>query len=121
MVFTESAKVLTAQEIKETLEEESGNPTVERLFFLEVKGTEEKPSKVFPIYFESWGEIEENNMKQLVFRGYISQYTRNGGFGMIVVNILEQSLGHTRKIWDKPPTAGLRKDEPWIEDEEEAQ
>ena len=57
MVFTESAKLMDANEIKQMMDDEYyANPTVERLVFLEPKPkAAEANSKIFPMFIESVG------------------------------------------------------------------
>ena len=52
MTCTENAKVINAEELKEIIDEELTNPTVERLMFLETK---RDGSKIFPCYVEAYG------------------------------------------------------------------
>lgn len=123
MVRFENAKVIEAEELKEIIEEESGNPTVDRLMFIETKAKNDIPSKVFPCYLEAWGQEENAEMKVdpgLRFQCCIMQ-SMGGEFGMVRVMILANELGVTKRIWDKPPTKGRREDTPWAAVEEGVQ
>ena len=52
MTFTENAKMLGVEELKEIVEEQHSNPCVERLIFLETKSPDGE-SKIFPCYIEA--------------------------------------------------------------------
>ena len=121
MVFTESAKLIGPEELKEMLEEESVNPAIERLIFVETKGKEGHPGKVFPMFVEAWAYEDENaKMKQnpkLAFKGVLA-YVAGGEFRLVQVMIHDWELNLIKRIWDKPPTKGLREDQPWLEDAE---
>lgn len=115
MVGFENAKVIEADELKEIIEEECTNPTMERLMFIETKGKEDIPGKVFPCFVEAWGQEENAEMKVdpgLRFQMCIIQST-GGNFGMVRVVVLANELGASKRIWDKPPTKGLREYIPW--------
>ena len=123
MVRFENAKVIEAEELKEIIEEEYTNPTIERLMFIETKAKGDIPGKVFPCYLEAWGEEENAAVKTdpgLRFQVCIAQ-SMNGEFSMVRVYILAKDLGVTKRIWDKPPTKGRREDTPWVSLEEGVQ
>ena len=120
MVCSESAKILDAQEIKEIIGEEYSNPTIERMMFIETKQNGEFPGKIFPCYMEAWAmEPGETDVEadHLAFRCCIVQ-CMEGGFNMVRVHIRDFELGVTKRIWDKPPTKGLREDHPWMDTRE---
>lgn len=121
MVFTESAKLIGPEELKEMLEEESTNPAVERLIFVETKAKEGRPGKVFPVFVEAWTYEDENEKvkshPKLAFKGVLT-FVSDGEFRLVQVMIHDWELNLTKRIWNKPPTKGLRDDQPWIEDAE---
>ena len=116
MVYSENAKIIEAQELKEIIEEEYSNPTVERMMFIETRERENIPGKVFPCYLEAWAYDEESKEeeKKLMFQLCIMQCT-GGSFGLIRAVIHEKELGINKRIWDKPPTKGLREHFPFVE------
>lgn len=123
MVNMENAHVIEAAELKEIIEEESTNPTVERLMFIEVKSKDENPSKIFPCYMEAWGQEENAALLAdpgLRFQCCIVQ-SMGGEFSMVRVVIMANELGVNKRIWDKPPTKGRREDTPWVAVEEGVQ
>ena len=117
----EGAKLLTTDELKGMIEEKCQNPTIERLVFIEAKYKEDptKPSKTFPCWIEAWGEPKDKNMKPnpgLLFQATIAQ-SLHDEFSMVTVQFPASDLGVTKRIWDKPPTKGLREETPWVEGE----
>ena len=117
MVCSEKARVIEAPELREMLEEEYTNPTVERLMFIETKTKEGVGGKIFPCFIE--GVLEEKDAKvkmnpELLFRMCITQ-SMEGMFSMVRVNVSSAELGINKRIWDKPPTKGLRDETPWVE------
>lgn len=115
MVYSEGAKVIEANELVEIIEEEFSSPTVERLMFIETKGKDDVPGKIFPCYLEAWGKEENAEVKVdpgLRFQMAIAQYY-SGEFSMIRVVVLASELGVTKRIWDKPPKKALRDETPW--------
>lgn len=123
MVCFENAKVIGAEELKEIINEEYTNPTVERMMFIETKDKGEIPGKVFPCYLEAWSEESTGAVKVdpgLRFQVCIMQ-SKGGEFGLIRVIILANELGQTKRIWDKPPTKHRRNDTPWASVAEEIQ
>lgn len=119
MVYSESAKMIGAEELKEIIDEEYTNPTVERLMFLETKANGEMPGKIFPCYMEAWAKDEGKSSVEadkLMFQCCIVQCTE-GQFSMLRVVLHEDELGIRKRIWDKPPTKGLREDHPWLDTE----
>ena len=122
MVYCENAKVIDAQELKEIIDEETTNPTIERLMFIEAKAANGE-TKVFPCYLEAWGQEENAEVKAdpgLRFKIAIVQ-SMGGEFGMVRVIVMANELGVTKRIWDKPPTKGLREDLPFAETSSEIQ
>ena len=115
MVRFESAKVIDEEEIREMIEENYSNPTVERLMFIEAKERDDrKPSKIFPCYLENWGQMNPEDPKS-AFYGMTIVQSMEGEFGMVRVRILASDLGVNKRIWDKPPTKSLRDETPWVE------
>ena len=117
MVCSENAKVIDAEELKESMNEECHNPTLERLMFLEVKPREGETSKIFPCLAEAWCEDPDANVKAdpgLKFQIAVLQST-GGEFGMVKVLIPANELGVTKRIWDKPPTKGRREYVPFVQ------
>lgn len=117
MTHTDGAKVLSVEEIKELMDEEYTNPTVDRLMFVETRGKDGQEGKLFPIYFEAWGYLDWDtaNVKanpDMLFKACIVQST-GGEFGMVRVSIKMNDIGVTKRIWDKPPTSGLRRETLW--------
>ena len=113
MVCMEGAKGICAQELKELVEEQMTNPTVERLMFIETK----KGGKIFPCWIEAWRYEDMKPVERytgVVFLVSIAQST-SGQFGMVRVQIRESELGTDKRIWDKPPKKGLREETPWLE------
>lgn len=122
MVSTESARVLSPQDIREFIDEKCSKPTVDRLFFLETKEKEGYPSGIFPIYMEAYAIMDAPNTPaeekgKLLFQACIIQYKKSEGFCMARVYIRESQIGTNNRIWDKPPTNGLRNDHPWLDTE----
>lgn len=117
MVGLESAKLMNVNEIREVIDEEYTNPTIERMMFIETKQNGEFPGKVFPCYMEAWALEEgktEAEADHLVFQCCIVQ-CMEGGFNLVRVHIRDSELGVSKRIWDKPPTKGLRNDHPWMD------
>ena len=118
MTFTESAKLIDAQEIRAIVGEVYTNPTVERLMFVETREKDDQPGKVFPCYIEEWStENKEENgveLEWLVFTCCILQCV-NGEFAMVRVHIREGELGIKTRFWDKPPKKDLRDETPWLD------
>lgn len=116
MTYSEGAKIIEAEEIKELIDEKYSNPTVERLMFIEAKSKDGGPTKTFPCFVEAWGEEENAEMKVdpgTTFMICIVQ-SMNGEFGMVRVYVKANELGVTKRIWDKPPTKNLREETPWV-------
>lgn len=123
MVCSENAKVIEAQELKEIIDEEYSNPTIERLMFIETKEKEGFPGKVFPCWLEAWGEEENAAVKAdpgLRFQLCIMQ-CMNGEFTAVRVVVMANELGANKRIWDKVPSKHLRNDTPWAAVEEGVQ
>lgn len=125
MVRFEGAHVIEAEELKEIIDEETSNPTIERLMFVEVRAKDLMPAKVFPCYMEAYAtesfvNAEEHKTPELMFQCCIVQ-SGGGNFGMVRVVIRESELGTTKRIWDKPPTKGRSEDTPWAPVEKEVQ
>lgn len=123
MVFTESARVIGPMELREMMDEESGNPAVEREVFIETRAKEGNPSKVFPVFLEAYAyeyEDEAEKMKlnpKMVFKGCL-MYVEGGEFHAVRIMLHSWEFNLTKRVWDKPPTKGLRDDEIWLEDAE---
>ena len=120
MVLTESAKMIDAEELKASIDDETAlnNPTVERLIFVETRGKDGAEGKLFPCYVDSYGYDDlkpGNGIKSIRFRCALTQY--NGQeFGMVYVGIRERELGVSKRFWDKPPKKSVRDETPWIEE-----
>lgn len=113
MVYTENAKLMEVEEIKELMDEECSSPTVDRLMFIETRAKGDIPSKVFPCYFEAYGcDNSDTDAKVTVFQVCIAQST-GGQFGMVRVVVPISDFGVTKRIWDKPPKKALRDSIPW--------
>lgn len=118
MVFTESAKVLPVDELRDAINEECSNPTIDRLMFIEAKSqnSTETSGKVFPCYIKAWGMDPNENVKinpVVKFWMTIVQ-SAAGTFSMVEVVVPSTELGITKRIWDKPPTKALRDETPWL-------
>lgn len=118
MVCTEKAEIMSMQDIVEMMEDENlENVTVGGLMFIETKPKGDEDSKVFAMYPVGWrvveGEVPEKDKIEL--QATIIQF-KGGEFGMIQVVLHEDEIGKSKRIWDKPPTKGLRKDTPWVEE-----
>ena len=122
MVYCENAKVIDPQELKEIIDEETKNPTIDRLMFIEAKAANGE-TKIFPCYLVAWGEEENAAMKTNPGLRFMINITQcmNGEFGMVQVVVLANELGVTKRIWDKPPTKGLRESLPFAETSTEVQ
>ena len=123
MVCFENARVIEAEELKEIINEEYSNPTVERMMFIEVRPKDDKVGKIFPCFVEAWGEEENAEIKMdpgLRFQMAIVQ-SMGGEFGMVRVVVHANELGVNKRIWDKPPTKGHREFIPWAVLEEKIQ
>lgn len=121
MVFTESARMIGPMELREMMDEESENPAVERLVFIETRAKEGKPAKVFPVFLEAYAyEDEAEKLKpnpKMAFKGCV-MFVTNGEFQPARVMLHSWEFNLTKRVWDKPPTKGLRDDEIWLEDAE---
>lgn len=116
MVCFENAKVIDGDEIREIIEEVYTNPTLERLMFIEAKEKDPaKPSKVFPCYLEAWGMMNPADPSTAFVQMTIVQ-SINNTFQLLQVRAPAFELGVTKRIWDKPPTKGLRMETPWIQE-----
>ena len=121
MVYSEGAKIIPVNELIEMIDEKFNNPTIDRLMFIETRSTAEVPGKVFPCYLEGY-ELEktddpDNLISTAAFLCCIMQYIK-GEFKMIRVRIPASKFGVSKRIWDKPPTKGLRDDYPFLDSEE---
>ena len=110
MQFSNEAKVLDAQELREMMERNAINPTIGRLVFVEQMAVDNAAGKVFPCFLEAWteddtdnGPYKEDGSSWLTFRCKIV-HCNEDGFGIIEVFIHERDLGIKRRFWDKPPT-----------------
>ena len=119
MIRFESAKLLDAMELKELLDEEYSNPTVERLMFLECKAANGQ-MKIFPCFIRAYTTATEaappaaDNPMPLGFDVYIVQALSGGDFGMVRVYMLTSDLGVKMRVWDKPPTSANQRETPWV-------
>lgn len=124
MICYENAKLLEAEELKTIINDPCMNPTVERLMFIETKPKAEgEVSKIFPCYLLAWGvghppegvdDAHQLQVPQLQFLACIVQ-SMNGQFALLNgITILAEDLNVTKRIWDRPPTKGLREDTPWV-------
>ena len=115
MVYTEGAKVISPEELKAIIDEPvQGNPTIERMMFIEARDASGN-NKIFPCYVEAYGEEENAAVKVdpgLRFQICIVQ-SIGGEFSMVRVIVMANELGVTKRIWDKPPTKGLREELPF--------
>lgn len=119
MTSTESAKVISPEELKELIEEQHANPCVERLIFVETKAKEGVDSRIFPAFVEAWGYDDikpAQDHKTMMFKMALTQYTK-GEIAMVQVVIRETEIGVNKRIWDKPPKKDLRNFTPWVETE----
>lgn len=110
MVYSRNARVIEPEELKEIIDEETTNPTIERLMFIEAKAQNSNETKIFPCYLEAWGEEENAEMKVdpgLRFQLCIVQCV-GGEFALARVIVLANELGVTKRIWDKPPAKDIR-------------
>ncbi len=117
MVYSEGAKQIDVQEMKDAIEETMANPTIERLMFIETRDKEGVPGKVFPFYLVAWSlEKGKTNVEadHYLFKADILQ-SIGGAFQMVEVIINSRDFGVNKRIWDKPPTKGLRDETPWLE------
>lgn len=126
MIYLENAKVMDAEEIKELMDETSGdiheegsakpNPVMDRLVFIEAKAVSGK-MLVCPCFLGGYSEEPTvgpvANRPKLMFYIYIVQCMK-GEYGLLQVGIKEEELGVSKRIWDRPPTKGLREETPWI-------
>ena len=118
MTFTENAKMLGVEELKEIVEEQHSNPCVERLIFLETKSPDGE-SKIFPCYIEAWGYDDIKpaaDHKSMMFKLSITQYV-HGECALIRVVVRESEIGTNKRFWDKPAKKDLRNETPWVEKE----
>ena len=120
MFYFEGAKIIDAEELKESLDEASGNPTIERLMFIEAKAMN-GDIKIFPCLIAGYSEEKTPNSTveaerpELLFYIYIVQGLGNGEFGLIEVCVKESELGVSKRIWDRPASKGLRELMPWVD------
>ena len=126
MIYLENAKVMDAEEIKELMDETSGdiheegnakpNPVMDRLVFIEAKAVSGK-MLVCPCFLGGYSEEPTvgpvANRPKLMFYIYIVQCMK-GEYGLLQVGIKEEELGVSKRIWDRPPTKGLREETPWV-------
>ena len=117
MVRTESAKIMSPEEIRDFIEDDDyDSVTVDKLVFIETRAVGDQPGKIFPCYPYAWRE-EENDKGEakLTFMADIIQFAF-GEFGFIQVKLNEDEFGKTKRIWDKPPTKRLRDEMPFLEE-----
>ena len=114
MVRFENAHLIDAEELKEIIDDEYTNPTLERLMFIETNGNEIVKGKVFPCFVEAYGTKDgPNGDPMLSFQMCIMQ-SAGGEFSLVRVVVTAMELGVSKRIWDKPPTKGLSQETPWI-------
>ena len=114
MVYSEGAKLVSAEELVEHLEEKCSNPTIERLYFFETKAAN-GDIKVFPCFISGYRKekVEVPKAEKIQFLVYVVQGTGNGGFGMLAINLAGDEIGQKARIWDKPPKKVNREEIPW--------
>ena len=110
MVRFENAHLMDPEELKELIDEEYTNPTLERLVFIETVGKDGEVGKIFPSYFEAYKTEDDGSLTFLVS---ITQST-GGEFGLLRVWMFSKDFGVSKRVWDKPPTKGLSKETLWI-------
>ena len=105
MIYLENAKVMDAEEIKELMDETSGdiheegnakpNPVMDRLVFIEAKAVSGK-MLVCPCFLGGYSEEPTvgpvANRPKLMFYIYIVQCMK-GEYGLLQVGIKEEELG----------------------------
>ena len=131
MVYSEKAHVMDPMEIKELLDETSGepiktedgditpiksNPTMDRLLFIEAKSAKGN-YMVYPCFIAGYSEEEQPapvaDRPPLMFYMFIAQCL-GGKFGLLEVAVKEEELGVSKRIWDKPPKKDVREETPWV-------
>lgn len=111
MTFAENAGLIeNFDEIKQIVDEQYANPTVDRLMFIETLPKEDQEGKLFPCYIESWSEDEEGHLS---LQCCIIQ-CKESEFGMVRVNIPEDEINTKKRFWDKPPKKAVRDETPWV-------
>ena len=114
MKYCDDAKVLDAMQLKEIVEENSGNATVHSLVFVEISVKNELMSRIYPCYVFAWAEEENaapvspDGRKPLMFKCDVTQFA-NGEFGLLEIVIHEKDFEVRNRVWDKPPAIELRK------------
>ena len=121
MVHTESARLMTIEDLIDVMDdEEYSNPTVDRMFFIETRKKGDKPGRLFPIVLEGYTYEDVNPVKAAssrMIRAVVIQ-SGKGEVAALRVVIRESELGENKRIWDKPPTKGLRDDTKWPGEED---
>lgn len=124
MVYSEGAKLVSAEDLVEHLEEKCSNPTIERLYFFETKAVN-GDVKVFPCLIAGYRKdaVGKKSEKRILtqFMVFVVQGTGDGNFGLIALNLNDDEIGSKARIWDKPPKKALREETPWAVVEKEVQ
>ena len=109
MVYYDDARRLNAEELRNLTDSIGGNPTVERLVFLQVLPAGGKPARLFPCFLNAWAEdekmrfpVREGGGKWLMFSCAVVQ-CMDGEFTTVPVVIHETDLISRMCFWDKPP------------------
>lgn len=110
MVYSENAKIMSPEEVKDLIEEHFSNPMIDRMMFVETRETPALEGRIFPCYAEAYGTERGEFALQCTIVTLV-----NGEFNMVRVVIHNSELGVTKRIWDKPPTKGLREQYPFVE------
>lgn len=109
MTYYEDARILDALELKE-LTEDDGNPTINRLVFIEKRSMDGWTGRIYPCYVTAWGEddsmtfpMREDGRNWLVFKCSVIQ-SKGGDFYLIPITLHEIELTAEKRVWNKPPT-----------------
>ena len=119
MIYYEDAKIVDAMELKNMVEMHCVNPTVEALRFIELKANGDNTTPLFPCFMEAWSEDdnpsinEREGRKWLMFKCTVIQY-KDGEFETLPIYLHEKEFEIRKRVWDKPPTAALRKSKPFV-------
>lgn len=128
MVSYNKARVISAEELKEMLDESSAsqeqnevpkerqNPSLERLLFIEAKNAKGTKS-IYPCFvagytYDREPKIPEAAEPMLIFDVYIVQ-CMTGKFGLLEVAIRQSELTDSKRFWDLPPSKDIREITPW--------
>lgn len=114
MTYCENAALIdTIEELKQIVNEQFSNPTIDRLMFLETIGTEDKEGKLFPCYIESYTEEKGTDGETLLSLQCVILQSSGQEFGMVRVNIPQEQINSAKRFWDKPPKKAVRDETPW--------